>query len=137
MKNNMLIVFILFNLVLNAQIINNESIKGKWEVVDMEKSPENPPFSLMTDSFRNASFTFNEDKTFKLETSHANSFFSMIVSVVNNSVWRLSGDANQVSVLIENNEEKELEIFITKSDENILFKINAKDDYFLMKMNKV
>lgn len=133
----MLIVFILFNLVLNAQIIDNESIKGKWEVVDMEKSPENPPFSLMTDSFKNARFTFNEDKTFHLETTHANSFFLIITSIVNKSTWRLTNGGDQNSILIENNGKKEMEIFVTKADTDILFKIDTKEEYFLMKMNKI
>ncbi|WP_299524690.1 carboxypeptidase-like regulatory domain-containing protein [Winogradskyella sp.] len=127
-----------YNLDSDSQIVNDDFLEGNWNVVSVEKSSKEPPFSLMVDSFKNAQFTFNSDKTFNLQTTAANSFFQMLTSAINQSTWSLSKINENSLVSIANGENIQMEIFVSVDGSDVFFTIGKQGEpsYFLLKVVK-
>lgn len=139
MKTHTLILFLLFVTVfVSAQKIDNAFVEGTWKVVSIEESPQDPPFSFMTKSYRKAKFVFNNDQSCRLTTTLANGFFRTLSDRIDNSFWSLSGQSARPSVLIEDNGEKVLEIFVSTLAGETFFGLGEEGDtsYFLLKVVK-
>ncbi len=128
-----------YELKSKPEIINDDFIEGVWKVVSVEESSKEKPFSLLTDSFKAARFTFNPDKTCKLMTSIDNQLFSLMTSIINQSNWEIM-EQEKVPILgIINNGKTKLEIGITKKEKAIFFTLDKKGEpsYFVLKVEKV
>lgn len=138
MKIGLFILLLFSAITLNGQEVDKKFVEGTWEVTEVEKSPENPPFSLMTESFRNATFTFNKDESCSIKTTVQNSFFSMITSVVEQSNWRIIKENETTSIRIEKGDKKTLEIFVSIKESEVFFETGKKEDraYFILKVEK-
>ncbi len=139
MKKIITIILTLSAFIVNAQKIDKQFVEGTWKVVSVEEAPDNPPFSLMTSSFEQAVFTFNSDQTCELESAVDNGCFAMISSVVKNAQWTLSFQSEKPLISIESNGEKQLEIFVTTSDDETYFALDEEGGkaYFLLKVEKM
>jgi len=115
------------------------TVVGTWSVVDVVEHPKEPPFSLMTDSFKTATFVFNSDKTTHLKTKVNTNFFSITSSIINESIWNLNDvNGTQSIQIIGKDKTLKMEIFITKKGKAILFGIGkaTEPSYFLLKVEK-
>lgn len=139
MKKYILLFFFFSFVLVNAQKIDNAFIEGTWKVVSVDDSPNNPPFSLMVESFKKATFVFKQDQTCALKTSLQNGFFRIISDAVEIAYWNLSETSGRTSVLIEDNGKKILEIFVMLQGRDVFFELGEQGDesYFLLKVEKI
>jgi hypothetical protein len=121
-----------------AQNIDSAFVEGVWKVENVEASPSKPPFSLMVKSFKNATFTFNKDKTCSIESTPNDSFFSMLTSIVAISSWKVTNEQAKPSIFIGKGERKALEIFVSVKEDETFFELGEVGDerYFLLKVKK-
>lgn len=139
MKKNILLL-LLISTAVNAQKIDTEFIQGTWKVTEVLKSPQKPPFSLMTDSFKHATFIFNEDKSAVIETSSPSQFFSMITSIIKgNTIWKLSNTGKTSSIKYEytHNKDKAMEIAVSTKENETFFTLLSEEKTFMLKVEKV
>ncbi|WP_299116026.1 carboxypeptidase-like regulatory domain-containing protein [uncultured Winogradskyella sp.] len=122
----------------SSQIINEGFVEGSWQVVNIDKSPKEPPFSLMVDSFKEAKFTFNSDRTCKLETTVDKGYFSLMTSVINQSTWDIRELDNNSFISIANNQKSQMELLVTVEGEDVFFTIGKEGEpsYFVLRVVK-
>ena len=139
MRKTFVFLFIVFSsTILNAQKIDDTFIEGTWKVISVDDSPNDPPFSLMVESFKKATFIFNTDQSCVLKTSLRNGFFVQMSEAVEISTWSISEESARSSVLIEDAGRKVLEIFVLQEGSDVFFELGEQGDqsYFLLKVEK-
>ena len=135
----MFIFMMLTTAVAFTQQINNEFIEGSWKVIGVDQSPDNPPFSLMVNSFEKATFVFSQDQSCSLKTTVQNGFFRLMSDVVSDSSWALSNQNMRPSIVIEGFDgKKNLEIFVSQIGSDIYFELGQPEDdnYFMLNVEK-
>ena len=139
MKKVIFILMLITSSVVFAQQIDHRFIEGSWKVISVEQSPDNPSFSLMVNSFKKATFTFNQDQSCSLKTSVQNGFFRLMSDAVSESTWALSTDGMRPSIVIEGfGGKKNLEIFVLQEGSEVFFELGQpeEDRYFLLNVEK-
>jgi hypothetical protein len=122
-----------------AQQIDNQFIEGSWKVISVEQWPDNPPQSLLVNSFQKATFIFNQDQSCSLKTGLQNGLFRQLSDAVSDSTWALSDQNIRPSVVIEGFDgKKNLEIFVSQQGGEVFFELGllGDDDYFMLNVEK-
>ena len=114
--------FILSTNIYSQQIIESQ-ISGTWKVKQIVEKPSNPQFIPIIDSFKNATFSFNKNGTFALNTTFKTELFTMISDITNKMKWIFI--PNEQSIFIGNEKEgyNIMAIFVQQLNGKILFKI--------------
>jgi len=122
-----------------AQRIDNRFIEGSWKVISVDQFPNNPPHSLMVNSFKKAVFVFNQDQSCSLKTGLQNALFRSMSDAVSESTWALSDQNMRPSIVIEGfGGQKNLEIFVSQVGSDVYFELGQPedDDYFMLNVEK-
>ena len=139
MKKALFILMMITSSVLCAQRIDSRFVEGSWKVISVDQSPDNPPFSLMVNSFKKATFSFNQDQSCSLKTTSQNGLFRLMSDAVSESTWALSDQNMQPSIVIEGfGGKKNLEIFVSRAGSEVYFELGQPGDnnYFMLNVEK-
>ena len=110
------------------EVAIDDLIEGNWSVISVEDYPDRRPYSDMVDSFKEATFKFNEDKSCAVETTIPNTFFSILTSALNSSKWQLKDKGTIQSIDILNNGNSIMEFEIEKIKNNTYFIVFVAED---------
>lgn len=139
MRKALFILMMIATSLVYSQQIDNRFIEGSWKVISVDQSPDNPPFSLLVNSFKKAIFTFNEDQSCSLKTGLQNGLFRLMSDAVSESTWALSDQNMQPSIVIEGfGGKKNLEIFVSRAGSEVFFELGqpGDDKYFMLNVEK-
>jgi len=125
MKKITLILTLIFSVNLFSQEITQEKIEGKWKVLKIVKAPESPHFMPLLEGFKEATFLFNKDGNFKIETKKESPLFSMITKETNQSKWIL-GKPNQIKIGSESDKFTIMWIEVKETKEEIFFDLGEE-----------
>jgi hypothetical protein len=93
-----LVLLITLSLTSFGQTLNEKEIYGKWKVEKIIKKPTNPQFATLIDGFENATFIFNQNGNFELNTTSKSQLFGMITEMTNGTKWKVEQDKQFVKI---------------------------------------
>ncbi len=129
-------LIILFTLSLTAygQSLTENQIYGNWQVNEVVEKPTNPQFESLVDGFKNATFSFTENKNFNLTTTSKSKLFGMITEMTQNTKWKY--EPNQHLIRIGNEEDgySIMGIIVKQTSKNLLF--HLEESGIILKVNK-
>jgi hypothetical protein len=125
MKKYIVLLLLLSSVVISAQKIERDSIIGKWNVVKIEKSPNNKNFKSVVDGYKKATFHFKKDSTMSLTSKSSNAIYAYILKSVKKSRWILKDSL----VLIGNSKNKYsiMKINVSKNKEGTFFNLSENE----------
>lgn len=123
MSKNYFLIFltVLFSNAIIAQELNSINVIGKWKVVKVLKTIDNPKVKDLVRGFNAAVFEFKENEDFKLTTTDGSKLFSTVTTMTANTKWKL--DTNNSAIYIGNASDgySILKIIVSELNGQIIF----------------
>jgi hypothetical protein len=110
-------------------------LTGQWKVKQILEKPPGEEFEPLVKGFKTATFFFNEDNSFKLNTLTSNEIFEEIRKMTNNTKWKFDSE-NQL-IRIGNQEDNFSIMGIYPSKNNSVITFNLDETGILLEMSKI
>lgn len=117
-----------------GQSLTTEDIVGNWKVNKIINSPHDLQFQALSDSFKNATFSFYQTKKFQISTTFSTPIFKVFTEKSNNSNWIFDKNSQHIKIGCEQNKYAIMRIVIKQQNNQVLFQLDSTE--LIMEMTK-
>lgn len=133
-KTASIIILLFVTSFIFGQNITKEFITGTWKVTGIVSfdSKANQQINELVNSFKNSTFSFNENGNFLISTTKPSKTFFMMVEMINKSKWKVTSEKNTIKIGNTKDNYSIMGIQVGSKDEKIVFHLNESEMYLFV-----
>jgi len=126
--------FLIFSFISYSQNLEEKDIIGHWIVSKIINSPNDHQFKGLADGFKNATFSFYQNKKLNISTNKDTAMFHLFTEKANTSEWVFDKNSQRIKIGNSQNRHTTMGIIVKQQSNKVLFQLDQTE--LLMEMNK-